>query len=174
MSYGLMAEFASADRLLEATRQLREQGYAGVEAYAPFPVEGLDEAVGFTSNRVALVTLLGGLAGGAGGFFMQWYAAVVSYPFNIGGRPANSWPAFIPVTFELTVLCAALAAFFGLWWMNGLPRLRHPVFDAPRFQLATRDRFFVCVRADDPKFAAGPTRDALERFEPLSVHEVPL
>jgi hypothetical protein len=173
-SYGLMAEFATADALLAAAKRARAEGYAAVEAYAPFPVPGLDEAVGFVANRVPLLVLLGGIAGGLGGFFMQWYAAVISYPFNLGGRPANSWPAFIPVTFEMTILGAALAGFIGMLWLNGLPKLIHPVFGAPRFQLATRDRFFLCVRADDPKFAEGPVREMLEGFRPVSVHEVPL
>jgi hypothetical protein len=172
-TYGLMAEFDRSESMLAALRYLREQGYVAVEGYAPFPVEGLDEAVGFTRNRVPLLALCGGIVGGVGGFFMQWYSAVISYPFNVGGRPTNSWPAFIPVTFEMTVLCAALAGFFGLWILNGLPRLRHPVFNAPHFQLATRNRFFVCVRSDDPKYALEPLRLAFDRFAPTSVHEVP-
>jgi hypothetical protein len=171
--YGVMAEFDRSEKMLEALKYLREQGYVAIEGYAPFPVEGMDEAVGFTRNHVPLLALCGGIVGGAGGFFMQWYSAVVSYPFNVGGRPTNSWPAFIPVTFEMTVLCAALAAFFGLWFLNGLPRLRHPVFNAPHFQLATRNRFFVCVRSNDPKYAIEPLRHAFERFTPTSVHEVP-
>ena len=171
--YGVIAEFATAEALVEAARAARAHGYLAVEAYSPFPVAGLHEAVGFTRNRVPLLVLLGGIAGGAGGFFMQWYAAVISYPFNLGGRPPNSWPAFIPVTFEMAILGAALAGFFGMLWLNGLPRLIHPVFGAPRFQLATRNRFFLCIRADDSKFAAAPVRDLLERMGPLSVHEVP-
>jgi hypothetical protein len=172
-SYGVMAEFATADSLLEAAHAVRARGYRAVEAYAPFPVAGLAEAVGFERNRVPLIVLLGGIIGGVGGFFMQWYAAVISYPFNLGGRPANSWPAFIPVTFEMTILGAALAGFFGMLLLNGLPRLIHPVFGAPCFQLATRDRFFLCIRADDPGFSDLNVRELLGELEPLSVHEVP-
>ena len=172
--YGLMAEFASADRLLEAARHAHESGHARIEAYSPFPIEGLDEAVGFRGSRVALATLIGGFAGGAGGFFLQWYAAVIDYPINIGGRPLNSWPAFIPITFEMTVLFAALTAVVTMIVANGLPRLRHPVFGAGDFDLATRNRFFLCLRADAPQFDAAHARRFLERLEPLKIVEVPL
>ena len=172
--YGVMAEFASADKLLEATRHAHESGHARIEAYSPFPIEGLDEAVGFRGSRVALATLIGGFAGGAGGFFLQWYAAVIDYPINIGGRPLNSWPAFIPITFEMTVLFAALTAVVTMIVANGLPRLRHPVFGAGDFDLATRNRFFLCLRADAPQFDAAHARRFLERLEPLKIVEVPL
>ena len=129
-------------------------GYRNVEAYAPFSVEGLAEALGFARNRVALITLLGGILGGAGIYFLQWYSAVIDYPINIGGRPLHSWPAFIPATFECTVLGAALAAFFGMLILNGLPRLHHPVFNAPDFDLATRNRFFLCIEAADGRLRA--------------------
>jgi hypothetical protein len=169
-----MAEFASADRLMEAARHARESGHEGLEAYSPFPVEGLDEAVGFAGSRVPLATLIGGLLGGAGGFFLQWYAAVVDYPINIGGRPLNSWPAFIPVTFEMTVLGAALTAVVAMLVGNGLPRLRHPVFNAREFELATRNRFFLCLRADAAGFDPVQARRFLENLGPLSIVEVPL
>ena len=172
--YGLMAEFASADKLVAAARHARESGHARVEAYSPFPVEGLDEAVGFPGSRVPLATLIGGVAGGAGGFFLQWYAAVIDYPINIGGRPLNSWPAFIPITFEMTVLFAALTAVVAMIVANGLPRLRHPVFNAREFDHATRNRFFLCLRADAPRFDAAQARHFLERLEPLKIVEVPL
>jgi len=172
--YGLMAEFASAEKLLEAARRARETGYPKVEAYTPFPIEGLGDAVGFPGSRVPLATLIGGIAGGAGGFFLQWYAAVVDYPINIGGRPTNSWPAFIPVTFEMTVLFAALTAVVTMIVANGLPRLRHPVFNVREFELSTRNRFFLCLRADAPRFDAGEARRFLERLEPMKVLEVPL
>lgn len=172
--YGLMAEFASADRLLEAARRARESGHVRVEAYSPFPIEGLDEAIGFAGSRVPLATLIGGFLGGAGGFFLQWYAAVIDYPINIGGRPPNSWPAFIPVTFEMTVLFAALTAVVSMLVANGLPRLRHPVFDAKDFELATRNRFFLCLRADAPAFDAQQARRFLQRLEPRKIIEVPL
>ena len=172
--YGLMAEFASADKLLAAARHAREAGQARIEAYSPFPIEGLDEAIGFPGSRVPLATLIGGFVGGAGGFFLQWYAAVIDYPINIGGRPTNSWPAFIPITFEMTVLFAALTAVVAMLVANGLPKLRHPVFNAKEFELSTRNRFFLCLRADAPKFDARHARHFLERLDPLKIVEVPL
>jgi hypothetical protein len=170
--YGLMAEFASADALLAAAKRAREAGYR-IEAYSPFPVEGLAEAIGFEKTRVPLATLLGGIAGGVGGFFLQWYTAVIDYPENIGGRPLNSWPEFIPVTFETTVLAAAFAAMIAMLVANGLPRLRHPVFDVREFDLATRNRFFLCLRARGPGFEPAPARRFLEGLEPMRVMEVP-
>ena len=134
---------------------------------------GLAEVLGFRRSRVPLVTLLGGIAGGVTGFAMQWYSAVISYPLNIGGRPLNSWPAFIPPTFELTVLFAALSAFLGMLFLNGLPALVHPVFNAKDFDLATRNRFFLCLRTDDPRFEDADARRFLESLEPLRVVEVP-
>jgi hypothetical protein len=166
--YGVIAELAGADALLEAARRARAEGFAGIEAYAPFPVEGLAEAVGAAPTRVPLWTLLGGIAGGVLGYFLQWYSAVVDYPLDIGGRPLHSWPAFIPIAFELTVLGAALAAFVAMLAGNGLPRLRHPIFDAPGFDCATRDRFFLCLRAHDDA-----ARRFLEALSPLRIVEVP-
>jgi Protein of unknown function (DUF3341) len=171
--YGLMAEFASADALLAAARRAREAGYARTEAYSPFPIEGMAEAIGFEKTRVPLATLIAGIAGGAGGFFLQWYSAVIDYPENIGGRPLNSWPEFIPVTFETTVLCAAFAAAIAMLAANGLPRLRHPVFDVREFDLATRNRFFLCIPARDPRFDDAPVRRFLEGLKPMRVMEVP-
>lgn len=168
--YGIMAEFASPQALVGAARRCRECGE--LEAYAPFSVEGLPEAIGFVHNRVPLVTLLGGLFGGIGGYFMQWYSAVIDYPINAGGRPLHSWPSFIPATFELTVLGAALAAFFGLLFLNGLPRLNHPVFNAPDFNLASRSRFFLCVRAGADGFDADATERFLRDLEPVRVVRV--
>jgi hypothetical protein len=170
--YGIMAEFATADQLLEAARRAREAGFR-VEAYAPFAVEGLDEAVGFTRNRIPLVTLLGGLAGGAGTYFLQWYSAVVDYPINVGGRPMHSWPSFIPPTFEITILGAAFAAAIGMLVMNGLPRLRHPLFDMPDFDLASRNRFFLVLCASAPGFDKEKGRKLLEDRKPLLMKEVP-
>ncbi|HEY6863917.1 MAG TPA: DUF3341 domain-containing protein [Burkholderiales bacterium] len=171
--WGLMAELADADALLAAAQRAGAAGWRRAEAYSPFPVEGVAEALGFARNRVPLLALLGGVAGGVGGYFMQWYSAVVSYPLNIGGRPLHSWPSFIPATFELTVLGAALAAVFGMLALNGLPRLRHPVFDVPEFDTATRNRFFLCLRADDPKFDDDAARRFLEALRPLAILEVP-
>lgn len=160
--YGLLAEFTSADALLEATRQARAEGYRQVEAYTPFSVEGLPEALALPPNRVPLFALIGGVLGGAGAFFLQWYSAVVSYPINSGGRPLNSWPAFIPAIFELAVLGAALASFGGMLLLNGLPRLRHPLFEVDEFHLASRSRFFLCIRGEDPQFSLVGTQKWLE------------
>jgi hypothetical protein len=165
-SYGVLAEFATPEKLLEAAHKARGAGYAGIEAYSPFPIEGLAEATGMRRNWVPAIVLGGGVIGCIGGYFMQWYSAVISYPINSGGRPPHSWPMFIPVTFELTVLIAALAAFAGMLFLNGLPRLTHPVFDVREFDLASRNRFFLCVRADG-------ARDFLRTLEPIGIWEVP-
>jgi len=170
--YALLAEFAEPEPLVDAVRQCRGT-YREVEAYTPYSVDGLAEALGLTHNRVPLIGLIGGLAGGLGVYFLQWYTAVIDYPINAGGRPLHSWPAFIPATFELTVLGAALAIFFGLWALNGLPRLNHPMFNAPDFDLASRNRFFVAVRATDPRFDVQATRDFLQGLRPLRVIDVP-
>ena len=166
--YGLIAEFASPEKLLEATEKARAAGYRRVEAYSPFPIEGLAEATGMRRNWVPAIVLAGGLAGGIGGYFMQWYSAVLSYPINSGGKPLHSWPEFIPVTFETTVLAAALAGVAGMLLLNGLPKLYHPVFNVPQFDLASRNRFFLCLRSADES-----ARRFLEELQPLGVWEVP-
>lgn len=170
--YGLVAEFGDDKALVEATRSARAAGYRHVDAYAPFSVEGLSEALGFRTDRVPLITLLGGIVGGVGAYFLQWYTAVVDYPINSGGRPLHSWPAFIPATFEMTVLGAALAAFFGMLILNGLPRLVHPIFNAPDFDLASRNRFFLCIESRDSRFELEGTRAFLKQLEPIKVSEV--
>jgi hypothetical protein len=170
--FGLLAEFPDPAALLEAVRACRDR-YRDVDAYTPYPIEGLAELLGFHRNRVPLCTLLGGLVGGAGAYFMQWYSAVIDYPINSGGRPLHSWPAFIPPTFELTVLGACIAAFVGMLLLNGLPRLHHPIFGAADFDLATRNRFFVGVRAQGPSFDADQARAFLESLGPLRIIEVP-
>ena len=172
--YGLIAEFRTGDALLAAAKRARDDGYRALEAYAPYPVEGIAEAVGFRGNRVPLITLLGGIIGGLGGYFLQWYSAVIDYPINVGGRPLHSWPSFIPATFELTILGAALAAVFGMLTANGLPRLHHPIFNAPDFEQATRSRFFLCLPVRDPHFDAQRSKSFLQSLQPLSVAEVPL
>lgn len=171
-AYGLMAELDSAEALLAAVQRARAAGYARIEAYSPFPVEGLAEALGFTPSRVAFWTLVGGIAGGVGGYFLQWYTAVIDYPINVGGRPLHSWPEFIPSTFEMTVLFAALAAVVAMLLGNGLPRLNHPVFDAPDFDFATRNRFFLCLCAGDAAFEATAARRFLDELKPIRVVEV--
>jgi len=171
-AHGLLAEFATADQLLAAAERARHAGFRSAEAYAPFPVEGLPEAVGFCRNRVPLVTLLGGIAGGAATYFLLWYSAVIDYPINVGGRPLHSWPSFIPPTFEITILGAAFAAVVGMLKMNGLPRLRHPLFAMPEFDLATRNRFFLFLPAADPAYDETRSREWLDRHSPLMVKEV--
>jgi hypothetical protein len=170
--WGLMAEFAGADALLAAARRVRESGYRHVEAYSPFPVEGLAEVLGYERTPVPSWTFLGALAGGAGGYFMQWYAAVIDYPVNIGGRPLHSWPMFVPLTFELAVLGGAFAAVASFLVASRLPKLRHPLFASPDFDLATRNRFFLCLRADDPAFEPQQSRALLQSLQPLACVEV--
>ncbi len=171
--YGLLAEFDNTNALVTAARAMNAAGYRHVDAYSPFPIEGLAEAIGFRHTRLPLVVLIGGIVGCVGGFFMLAYSAGVDYPFNIGGRPFFSWPAFIPITFELTVLIAALSAVLGLFALNGLPMPYHPVFNVPRFALASRDRFFLCVEATDPLFDQAETRRLLGTLGPRDVSEVP-
>src|SRR5437764_8751999 len=164
-----MAECASAEQLLSATQAARGAGYQRLEAYSPFPVEGLAQATGMRRNWVPAIVLAGGLAGGIGGYFMQWYSAVISYPINSGGKPLHSWPEFIPVTFELTVLVAAIAGVIGMLMLNGLPQLYHPVFNVREFDLASRNRFFLCLRGEDRAAA----REFLRSLQPLRVWDVP-
>jgi hypothetical protein len=170
--YGLMAEFATPEQLLEAARQTHNVGYRRIDAFAPFPIEGLAHAIGFHRTRLPLVVLLAGIVGAVSGFALQYYAAAVSYPINVGGRPLNSWPAFIPVTFEITILFAAGAAVFGMLIMNGLPTPYHPVFNVPRFALASRDRFFLCIKARDPMFDTELTRKFMQTLNPREVTEI--
>jgi Alternative complex III, ActD subunit len=167
-----MAEFDSPEQLIHAAEQVREAGYRRIDAFTPFPVEGLSHALGFRHNLVPTITLLGGLFGGIGGFFFQYWAAAISYPMNIGGRPLNSWPAFIPVTFELTVLGASLTAVFGMLALNGLPQPHHPVFNVQRFSHASSDRFFLCVEARDAKFHLEQTAHLLHSLQAHHVTEV--
>lgn len=171
--YGLLAEFADANTLLAATRRAYEEGYRHMDAYSPFPVEELAEALGFHRTRLPMLVLLGGILGGAGGYLMQYYSAVESYALNVGGRPFHSWPSFIPVTFELTVLCAAFFAVLGMLALNGLPMPYHPVFNVERFALASRDRFFLCIEATDPRFEREGTRAFLQGLSARAVTEVP-
>jgi hypothetical protein len=170
--HGLMAEFADHERAVEAARRAYEAGYRTMEAYTPFPVEGLSDALGHKRTAVPLIVMIGALCGGSGGYFMMWYASVVDYPLNIGGRPLHSWPAFVPITFELMVLAAALSAIVGMLLLNRLPQPHHPVFNLPEFERASTDRFFLCIEAGDPRFDAIATRRFLESLAPLSVKEV--
>lgn len=170
--YGLMAAFDTPEALIAAAHQLKNAGYRRVEAYTPFPVEGLNEALELPPNRVPLVMLLGGLAGGLGAFALQAWTAMAYWPLDVGGRPNFSWPAFVPITFELTILGAALAGFFGNLWLSGFPRPYHPVFNAPHFELASRNRFFLLVRAHDPYYDPEGTRRILESLHAREVDDV--
>jgi hypothetical protein len=171
--YGVAGEFETPEGLLAAARAAASAGYTRVEGYSPFEVKGVAEALGYRGSPVALITLIAGMLGGLTGFGMCWYAFAVYYPLNIGGRPHNSWPAWIPITFELTVLFAALSAAMGMLVLNGLPRLAHPVFEIPGFERASRDRFFLVIEARDPKFEAAGARRFLEEQMPAAVWEVP-
>jgi len=170
--YGLMAEFDDPSSLVAAVRRTREAGYRKMDAYSPFPIEELSEAMGHSYDSLPLLVLAGGVLGGAGGFFLQYYASVVDYPLNIGGRPPFSWPSFIPVTFEMTILVAAFAAVLGMLGLNGLPMPYHPVFNVERFALASRNRFFLCIESSDPLFEKRATGEFLENLEPRGVSEV--
>ena len=170
--FGLAAEFNTHEELLRGAEKAYAAGYRNMDAYAPFPIDGLAEALG-KRNRLPLLVLLAGILGGAGAYYMQWYANMVSYPINIGGRPMHSWPSFVPITFELTVLCAGLTAFFGSLALSGLPRPYHPMFNLPQFERASQDRFFLCIAARDPAFDPQKTREFLQRMNPFQVAEIP-
>jgi hypothetical protein len=170
--YGLLAEFETEHELLAAARRVRAEGYRRADAFSPFPIKGLFQALGHRNTPIPLIVLSTGAFFCLGGFFMQWFASVVDYPLNIGGRPLNSWPAFIPITFELTVLGAALAAVGGMLMLNRLPCPYHPVFNAPHFDRASLDRFFICIESSDPKFDSQKTREFLAELKPLSIAEV--
>jgi hypothetical protein len=170
--YGVLAEFDTPDELLAATRGARQAGYRQMDAYTPFPVEGLAEALGFQRTGLPFLVLLGGIVGGIGGYLMQYWIAAIDYPLNVGGRPLHSWPSFIPVTFELTILVAALAAVLGMLALNGLPMPYHPLFNVPRFALVTRNSFFLCIEARDPQFDRDETRRFLESVKAREVSDV--
>ena len=170
--YGFMAEFKEHEQLLEAARRAYAAGYRQMDGFSPFPVEELAEALGHEYSPVPLITLLGGIAGGLGGYFMEWYSMARLYPLNVGGRPLNSWPNFIPVVFELTVLIASLSAFTSMLILNRLPQLHHPVFNVPQFRRASIDRFFLYIETEDPKFNRQGTWRFLESLQPLSLAEV--
>jgi hypothetical protein len=170
--YGLMAEFDSPDALVAAARRTRELGYRTFDAYTPFPIEELHEAMDAHRTAVPLLVLIGGIAGGLLGYGLEYWVSAVAYPLNIGGRPLHSWPAFIPIAFETTVLFAALTAVFGMLALNRLPKPYHPVFNAPRFVLATRDRFFLCIESADAKFDTAATRQFLLSLGPREVTDV--
>src|SRR5438094_6650998 len=170
--YGIMAEFDDATALVAAAQRAHQEGYRTMDAYSPFPIEELHEALGGHHTRLPLIVLVGGLVGCIGGYSLEYWVSAMAYPINVGGRPLHSWPAFIPVTFECTILVAALSAVFGMLALNGLPMPYHPVFNVPRFALASRNRFFLCIEARDKKFDLAETRRFLETLEPREVTAV--
>jgi Protein of unknown function (DUF3341) len=170
--YGVMAEFDNPEMLSVGAQRAHAAGYRRMDAYSPFPIEGLAEVIGFKRTQLPLIVLIGGILGAIGGFYLQYWTSVIDYPLIVGGKPYNSWPAFIPVTFETTILGAALAAVLGMLGLNGLPMPYHPVFNVERFALASRDRFFLCIEAADPKFDIDNTVEFLRSLNPTSIHEV--
>jgi hypothetical protein len=170
--YGVMAEFDNPTALVAATRKAREEGYRRLDAYSPFPIEELSDALHLHKNKLPLIVLLGGIAGLITGYVMQYYVTVIYFPINVGGRPLHSWPAYIVITFELTILFAAIATVLGLLALCGLPMPYHPVFNMPRFALASRNRFFLCIEATDPMFDRRKTSEFLESTGPSEVSEV--
>ena len=170
--HGLIAEFESPSALIEASRRAREAGYRRMDAYTPYPIHELAEALGLPRTKLPVLVLIGGALGCATGLAMQWFATAVHYPLNIGGRPLASWPSYIPITFELTVLFAAITAVLGMLGLNGLPMPYHPVFNVPRFALASRDRFFLCIETTDPLYDPEKTRAFLSSLGAREVTEV--
>ena len=170
--YGVMAEFATPHDLLAAAEAARAAGYRRLDAFTPFPIERLSETLGHRPSKVPMLVLIGGIIGACAGYGLQYWVSAVAYPLNVGGRPYNSWPAFIPITFELTILVAGIFTVFGMLALNGLPTPYHPVFNVPRFALASRDRYFLCVESKDAKFDEAATRSFLERLRPSGVFDV--
>jgi Protein of unknown function (DUF3341) len=170
--YGLMAEFDSPSAIIAAARRTYKVGYRRINAYSPFPIEGLSEAIGYHRDYVALCTLICGILGALGGFSLQYWTGGIAYPLNVGGRPLLSLPAFIPITFECTVLLASFGAFIGNLLMSRLPQPYHPAFNAPSFARASQDRFFLCVKSDDPKYDGAETRAFLESLGAIEVSNV--
>lgn len=171
--YGLLAEFENSETLLIAAQRAHEMGYRRMDAYAPFPMEGLGEALGLNKTPISVIVLLGGIVGGLAGFGLQYYVAVIATPMNVGGRPLNSWPAFVPITFETTILGAALAAVIGLLLLNGLPMPYHPVFNVQSFARASQDGFFLCIETSDPQFDTEKTKAFLQSLQAREVFDVP-
>ena len=170
--YGLMAEFDTPTALVSAANRARLEGYQKMDAYTPIPIEELIPALGARRTKLPRLVLAGGILGGLGGYGLEYWSQAIAYPMNVGARPFHSWPHFIPVAFETTVLGAALAAFVGMWVLNGLPMPYHPVFNVPAFARASRDRFFLCIETADPKFDRHMTWKFLESLHPVGVSEV--
>ncbi|MBX9679368.1 MAG: DUF3341 domain-containing protein [Gemmataceae bacterium] len=170
--YGLVAEFDGEKPLIHAIETMREAGYRSMDAYTPYPSHAVSDALDFKTSRLPLIVLIGGIVGGLTGFGMQYYFMAIDYPHNVGGRPLNSWPMWIPVTFELTILFAAFSAVLGMLALNGLPMPYHPLFNVERFALASRDRFFLCIESTDPKFDLVETRRHLLAAHAKEVSDV--
>ena len=170
--YGLMAEFEEPNALVSAAQQARLEGYRKMDAYSPFPIEDLHEALGMHHSKLPLIVLIGGTLGCLGGYLMQYWTNAVAYPINLAGKPFNAWPMFIPVTFECTILGASLAAVLGMLALNGLPQPYHPVFNAPSFAHASRDSYFLLIEARDEKFDRDATARFLRDLNPSEVSEV--
>ena len=170
--YGFLAEFADPETLKECIRRARREGFKCIDAYTPFPVEGVSEELGIHHSAVPGIVLVGGLIGGLSGAFMQWYSSVFDYPLNIGGRPFNSWPSFVVITFELTILFAGLFGALGMLAFNDLPKPHHALFNEPSFDRVTQDRFFFCIEATDPKFDTDATWQFLESLKPEGLYAV--
>lgn len=170
--YGLMAEFHTPEEVVGAAHKVHEAGYRKVDGYSPYPIEALSHALGVHHSPLPKLVLAGGITGLLAGWGLEYWAAVIEYPMNIGGRPLNSWPAFIIPSYETTILFAAGVAVFGMLALNGLPEPYHPVFNVPQFALASRDKFFICIEARDPKFDRAETRRFLESLGTTDVYEV--
>jgi ActD protein len=172
-TYGLLAEFDTPGDLVRAARQAYADGWRRMDCYTPYPVEEAAEAIGFHTNRVPLLCLVGGLMGLAAMYALETWVSVIAYPLNVAGRPLYSWPAFVVPAYEWTILWAGLSAAFGMIALNHMPALYHPLFNAPNFRNgATADKFFLCLESLDPKFDAAETKTYLEGLDPVSVVEV--
>jgi hypothetical protein len=167
-----MAEFDTPTELVRAATAAHQRGYRKLDAYSPFPIEELNDALHLHHNKLSLIVLIGGIIGGLSGYLLQYYVTVMHYPINIAGRPLHSWPSYIVITFELTILLASISAVVGLMALCGLPMPYHPTFNVPRFALATHDRFFLCIESADPLFDSIQTSDFLRTLEPREVSEV--
>lgn len=170
--YGLLAEFDTATEMVDAANAIREAGYTKTDAFSPFPLHEIDQALGIRRSRLPFIVLGGGIIGLLSGLALQTYVHVIDYPLNVGGRPYFSLPSFVPPMFELTILLAAFAAVFGMLFLNGLPKPYHPLFNVPRFALATREKFFLVIEADDPIFDYEKTRKFMEDLNPQEVFDV--
>jgi len=171
-TYGLMAEFDDPNAVVAAARRVYEAGYRRINAYSPYPIEELSAAIGYHKDLVSLTVFACGILGAVGGFALQYWTSAIDYPLNVGGRPLLSLPSFIPIIFECTVLLASFGAFLGMLGMNRLPEPYHPVFNVPSFARASQDRFFVCIKADDPKFNEAETRAFLQSLGAREVSHV--